>query len=186
VSVLASLVIVPTATAQSLPTADYFYTGGFALLADQLGEDVAGTPVELEHPPTDGSDADDDVVAVQQTSRGLFVYRDGDLPFFTDGAETFVLDGASPAPEAGGASAPAVWDALAVCESRGNWAINTGNGYLGGIQMTQGNWVRYGGPAYAPRPDLASRDQQIAIGQRVLAEQGWSAWPACSRRLGLR
>ncbi|MBV9355114.1 MAG: transglycosylase family protein [Chloroflexi bacterium] len=115
----------------------------------------------------------------------MFVYRDGDLPIFTDGAETFVLDGASPAPGPG-VSAPSVWDALAACEARGNWAIDTGNGYLGGIQMTESNWVRYGGTAYAPRPDLASRDQQIAIGQKVLAEQGWSAWPACSRRLGLR
>jgi hypothetical protein len=52
--------------------------------------------------------------------------------------------------------------------------------------MTLGNRIRYGGTAFAPRPDLASREQQIAIGQKVLAEQGWRAWPACSRRLGLR
>jgi hypothetical protein len=183
VSVLASFVFAPTAAAQSLPTSNYFFSGGFALLADQLGEDVTGAPVELEHPPTDGSDSDNNVVSVQQTSRGLFVYRDGDLPFFTDGAETFVLDANSPAADL---SAPSVWDSLAVCESQGNWAINTGNGFYGGEQMTLGNWMRYGGTAYAPRPDLASREQQIAIGQKVLAEQGWRAWPACSRRLGLR
>jgi hypothetical protein len=185
VSVLASLALVPTATAQSLPTGDYFYTGGFALLADQLGEDVTGTPVELEHPPTDGSDANDDVVSIQQTSRGLFVYRDGDLPVFTDGAETFVLDGASPSPAAGG-SVASVWDALAACESRGNWAINTGNGFYGGEQIALATWRAEGGLQFAPRPDLATREQQIGVAERILAVQGWTAWPACSRVLGLR
>lgn len=79
-----------------------------------------------------------------------------------------------------------VWDRLARCEASGNWAINTGNGYFGGLQFTAGTWTRHGGGAYAARADLASREQQIDIAQRVLATQGWGAWPACSAKLGLR
>ncbi|MFT4041602.1 MAG: transglycosylase family protein [Gordonia sp. (in: high G+C Gram-positive bacteria)] len=79
-----------------------------------------------------------------------------------------------------------VWDQLAQCESTGNWAINTGNGFYGGIQFDQGTWDRWGGQEYAARPDLATREEQIAIATRTLAAQGWGAWPACSSRLGLR
>src|SRR5215471_18298023 len=80
----------------------------------------------------------------------------------------------------------AVWDRLAYCESRGNWHINTGNGYYGGLQEDMTFWRRYGGTAYASRPDLASRESQVVVAERGLAVQGWAAWPACSRRLGLR
>ncbi|AEF41941.1 resuscitation-promoting factor [Hoyosella subflava] len=88
-------------------------------------------------------------------------------------------------------SAPAVsngstWDALAQCESTGNWAINTGNGYYGGLQFSQSTWAAYGGTQYAPRADLATREQQIAIAEKTRASQGWGAWPACSSKLGLR
>lgn len=79
-----------------------------------------------------------------------------------------------------------VWDRLAQCESTGNWAINNGNGFYGGIQFDQNTWDRWGGQEYAPRPDLASREEQIAIAQKTLAAQGWGAWPACSSSLGLR
>jgi len=79
-----------------------------------------------------------------------------------------------------------VWDALAQCESGGNWASNTGNGYYGGLQFSQSTWDSNGGGQFAPRADLASREQQIVIGERVRASQGWSAWPVCSRELGLR
>lgn len=79
-----------------------------------------------------------------------------------------------------------VWDRLAKCEAGGNWAINTGNGYYGGLQFTAGTWSGHGGGQFAPRADLASREQQIVIGERVLASQGWRAWPACSAKLGLR
>lgn len=79
-----------------------------------------------------------------------------------------------------------VWDKLAVCESTSNWHANTGNGYFGGVQFDRGTWLRHGGGAYAPRADLATREQQILIAQRTLVVQGWQAWPACSRRLGLR
>ncbi|WIB60512.1 transglycosylase family protein [Curtobacterium sp. MCLR17_007] len=87
-----------------------------------------------------------------------------------------------------GLSAPAnaasgsTWDALAQCESGGNWAINTGNGYYGGLQFTQGTWAANGGTG---SPANASRETQIAVAEHVLASQGWGAWPACSAKLGL-
>ncbi|MGY1884015.1 transglycosylase family protein [Blastococcus sp. SYSU DS0753] len=77
------------------------------------------------------------------------------------------------------------WDRLAQCESSGNWSINTGNGYYGGLQFYQPTWEGFGGTEYAPRADLATREQQIAIAEKTLAVQGWGAWPACSAKLGL-
>ncbi|MGH3470892.1 MAG: transglycosylase family protein [Nocardioidaceae bacterium] len=77
------------------------------------------------------------------------------------------------------------WDRLAGCESGGNWHINTGNGYYGGVQFDASTWLAYGGGTYAPRADLATKSQQIAIAERVLHNQGWGAWPACSAALGL-
>ena len=71
------------------------------------------------------------------------------------------------------------WSAIAACESGGNWAANTGNGYYGGLQFTQGSWSGYGGTAYAPRADLAPASAQIAVAERVLASQGPGAWPNC-------
>jgi uncharacterized protein YabE (DUF348 family) len=79
-----------------------------------------------------------------------------------------------------------VWDRLVQCESTGNWAINTGNGFYGGVQFDQNTWDRWGGQEYAPRADLATREEQIAIAEKTLAAQGWGAWPACSSKLGLR
>ncbi|WP_328666574.1 transglycosylase family protein [Streptomyces sp. NBC_00322] len=78
-----------------------------------------------------------------------------------------------------------VWEKVAACESTNNWKINTGNGYYGGLQFTQSTWEAYGGRHYAPRADLASKDQQIAIAEKVLKGQGPRAWPACSARSGL-
>jgi hypothetical protein len=75
------------------------------------------------------------------------------------------------------------WDGVAQCESGGNWHINTGNGYHGGLQFSAGTWRGYGGGSYASRADLASKGQQIAIAERVLAGQGIGAWPVCGRRL---
>lgn len=79
-----------------------------------------------------------------------------------------------------------VWDRLAQCESSGRWWINTGNGYFGGLQQDMTFWRRHGGLAYASRPDLASREDQIAVAEVGLGVQGWGAWPWCSRFLGLR
>ncbi|MEU6421448.1 transglycosylase family protein [Streptomyces spiralis] len=77
-----------------------------------------------------------------------------------------------------------VWDRIAQCESGGNWHINTGNGYYGGLQFAAGTWRAYGGTAYAPTADQASRAQQIAVATRVQQAQGWGAWPVCSARAG--
>lgn len=79
-----------------------------------------------------------------------------------------------------------VWDSLAGCESGGNWHINTGNGYFGGLQFVQSTWANNGGLAYAPRADLATREQQILIGEKVQRESGWGQWPVCAKTLGLR
>ncbi|MFE9444281.1 transglycosylase family protein [Streptomyces sp. NPDC006602] len=78
------------------------------------------------------------------------------------------------------------WGCIAECESGGRWHINTGNGYYGGLQFGQPTWQHFGGLEYAPRADLATRREQIAVAQKVLAVQGWEAWPVCSRRCGLR
>lgn len=78
-----------------------------------------------------------------------------------------------------------VWDRIAQCESGGNWSINTGNGFYGGLQFTYNTWLAYGGGAFAPRADLATRDQQITIAQKVQAGQGWGAWPVCSIKAGV-
>jgi len=79
-------------------------------------------------------------------------------------------------------AAPAsVWDKVAQCESGGNWNTNTGNGYYGGLQFSAGTWRAYGGTGSAHN---ASREQQIAVAERVLAGQGWGAWPVCSRKAG--
>jgi uncharacterized protein YabE (DUF348 family) len=87
-----------------------------------------------------------------------------------------------------GGSAPSVasggvWDRLAQCESGGNWAINTGNGFYGGLQFTLSTWRANGGSGM---PNQASREQQIAVAKRVQASQGWGAWPACTSKLGIR
>jgi hypothetical protein len=71
------------------------------------------------------------------------------------------------------------WDQVARCESSGNWAINTGNGYQGGLQFARGTWRAFGGGQYAPAAHLATREQQIAVAERVLAHQGRGAWPVC-------
>lgn len=78
---------------------------------------------------------------------------------------------------------PAAWDRLAQCEAGGNWAANTGNGYYGGIQFSLGSWQAVGGSGY---PHQASRETQIAMGQRLWNQGGWGPWPACSSKLGYR
>ncbi|WP_411104632.1 transglycosylase family protein [Streptomyces sp. cmx-4-9] len=77
------------------------------------------------------------------------------------------------------------WNKVATCESTNNWQINTGNGYYGGLQFTQSTWRAFGGTVYAPRADLATKDQQIAVAEKVLKGQGPQAWPACGKKAGL-
>jgi len=78
-----------------------------------------------------------------------------------------------------------IWDKVAKCESTNNWNINTGNGYYGGLQFTQSTWEAYGGLKYAARADLATKAEQIAVAEKVLASQGSGAWPVCSVQAGL-
>ena len=89
------------------------------------------------------------------------------------------------------AAAPAaadgsVWDRLAACETGGRWATNSVPGYSGGLGFANSSWASFGGTAYAPQAWQASREAQIAVAERILASQGWRAWPACSAKLGLR
>jgi hypothetical protein len=91
----------------------------------------------------------------------------------------------APAPEPAPASqsGSGVWDQLAQCESGGDWSINTGNGYYGGLQFSQSSWEAAGGSG---NPADASREEQIRVAENLLDMQGWGAWPACSSQLGLR
>ena len=91
------------------------------------------------------------------------------------------LSGAAPAE----AATTTVWDRVAKCESGGNWKINTGNGYYGGLQFAAGTWKADGGRTYASQAHRATEAEQIAIARRVLAGQGPGAWPTCTRRAGL-
>lgn len=88
----------------------------------------------------------------------------------------------NPAPAAAASASGGVWDQLAQCESGGNWNINTGNGFSGGLQFHPQTWAGHGGTGAAHN---ASKAEQIAVAKRVQASQGWGAWPACSAKLGL-
>lgn len=102
-------------------------------------------------------------------------------------ALTGALLGAGAAAFAPSATAAPIsdWERLAQCESGGDWHINTGNGFYGGLQFTAQTWQGYGGGEFAPMAHQATKDQQIWIAEKVLAGQGWGAWPACSAKLGL-
>jgi hypothetical protein len=89
----------------------------------------------------------------------------------------------APAPPPPPSSNGLNWDAVAACESGGNWHINTGNGFYGGLQFDIGTWISNGGGAYASRPDLASREAQIAVATRLYNARGSSPWPVCGQRL---
>jgi uncharacterized protein YabE (DUF348 family) len=91
--------------------------------------------------------------------------------------------GTKPRPQPAVSTTGLDWDAVAACESGGNWHINTGNGFYGGLQFDQGTWASNGGLAYAPRADLASREQQIAVANRLYAARGSSPWPVCGANL---
>ncbi len=104
----------------------------------------------------------------------------------TEARPAVVRVGTKPRPSAPAVSNGGVWDSIAQCESGGNWSINTGNGYSGGLQFAAGTWTGHGGGQYAPSAHLATREQQIAIAEKVRASQGWGAWPACTSKLGLR
>ncbi len=89
------------------------------------------------------------------------------------------------APAAPTYSGSSVWDDLAQCESGGNWSINTGNGYYGGLQFSYDTWHGYGGGEFAEYPHEASREEQIVVAERLRAARGYAPWPACRAKLGL-
>jgi hypothetical protein len=90
--------------------------------------------------------------------------------------------GASPRPVESSAEP---WDTLVRCETGGDWHADTGNGHQGGLQLTARTWGTYGGAQFAARADEASREQQIIVGERLRADQGWEAWSGCSEQIGL-
>lgn len=96
-----------------------------------------------------------------------------------------VRKGAKPGTEVPPVEDGKTWDKLAECESGGNWQVNTGNGYYGGIQFDESTWKRQGGGRYASRADLATREEQIAIAEVTRERQGWGAWPSCTSQLGI-
>ncbi|MGV9270411.1 transglycosylase family protein [Kitasatospora sp. NPDC003701] len=81
--------------------------------------------------------------------------------------------------------ADVIWDELAECESGGDWRAATGNGYFGGLQIWPPTWEEAGGLRFADRPDHASRRQQTTVAEEILRMQGWEAWPACAREIGM-
>ena len=134
-----------------------------------------------------GSPGMQDVTFAVATVNGV---ETGRLPVaktvVTPAREAVVRVGTKPGTEVPPVSDGSVWDAIAGCEAGGNWAINTGNGYYGGVQFDQGTWERNGGLRFAPRADLATREEQIAVAEVTRQRQGWGAWPVCSGRAGAR
>ena len=98
------------------------------------------------------------------------------------GAPVATSTGTSSGSSGSSSSSGSVWDALAACESGGDWSTDTSNGYYGGLQFSQSTWEAYGGSGSAAD---ASRSEQIAVAERVQNGQGWGAWPSCSAKLGL-
>ena len=128
-----------------------------------------------------------DVTFAVNTVNGKEVGRNQVSATVTTPAQPKVIRvGAKPGTEVPPVENGSVWDALAQCEATGNWAINTGNGFFGGVQFDQNTWERQGGLKYAPRADLATREEQIAVASQTQKTQGWGAWPSCSGRLGVR
>ncbi|MFY2861091.1 transglycosylase family protein [Mycobacterium sp. THU-M104] len=134
-----------------------------------------------------GSPGTQDVTFAVITVNGV---ETGRLPVantvITPAREAVVRVGTRPGTEVPPINRGSVWDAIAGCEAGGNWAINTGNGYYGGVQFDQGTWERSGGLRFAPRADLATREEQIAVAEVTRQRQGWGAWPVCSGRAGAR
>jgi resuscitation-promoting factor RpfB len=134
-----------------------------------------------------GSPGTQDVTYAVATVNGV---ETGRIPVanvvLTPPRESVVRVGTKPGTDVPPVSDGFIWDAIAGCEAGGNWAINTGNGYYGGVQFDQGTWERNGGLRFASRADLATREEQITIAQVTRDRQGWGAWPVCSGRAGAR
>lgn len=125
----------------------------------------------LEDP---GAPGEQDVTFAVVTVNGIVTGR---LPV----ANAILTAGAKSGTEVPPVTNAGTWDAIAACEFGRNWAINTGNGYYGGVQFDRNTWERHGGLRYAERADLATREEQIAIAEVTQDRQGWGAWPVCGR-----
>lgn len=137
----------------------------------------------VEHP---GAPGERTVTATVTTVNGAETQRQElSSSVVREAAPAVVRVGTKAKPSAPSVASGSVWDSIAQCEATGNWSINTGNGYYGGLQFNQSTWAAYGGTQYAPRADLATREQQIAVAEKVQAAQGWGAWPGCTSKLGL-
>ncbi|CAB4322588.1 MAG: hypothetical protein F2520_01590 [Actinobacteria bacterium] len=173
--------------------------GSLAAASVSVPAPVAAAAISVESPSVEAIAAANAYVAAvveQQTLDARNAFLDGVAQQAADqaAAQQAAERAAAPAVVVGantGRAAPAaadgsVWDRLAQCESGGNWAINTGNGFTGGLQFVRSTWLGVGGGEYAPDAYLATREQQIDIATRVLASQGWGAWPGCTSMMGLR
>jgi resuscitation-promoting factor RpfB len=136
----------------------------------------------VEDPGNPGSQ---DVTFAVATVNGV---ETGRLPIantvITPARDAVVRVGTRPGTDVPPVTNGSIWDGIAGCEAGGNWAINTGNGYYGGVQFDQGTWERNGGLRFASRADLATREEQIAVAEVTRERQGWGAWPVCSGRAG--
>lgn len=133
-----------------------------------LPSSVSQAPVQA---PVQASDEDDSIVAAPTA-----------VPESTPAAAPAPVVAQQTVSQAPAVSSGSVWDELAQCESSGNWSIDTGNGFYGGLQFTLSSWESVGGTGY---PNQASRDEQIMRAEMLQARQGWGAWPVCSAKLGL-
>ena len=130
--------------------------------------------------PSDAWYGNQTVAAVQRFQRAVGIPDHGWWDWETATAQQNYVP---PPTSSGSTTNTSVWDRLAECESNGQWHINTGNGYYGGVQFSLASWRAAGGSGY---PHHHSREEQIRVAENLLRMQGWSAWPTCSRRLGLR
>jgi len=158
------------------------FRAGFVILTLALvASSLMGTPVPRQEAKAEGG-----TLAATTPSGSLILTTlqpAADLqPATTVAKQAVPVPVAAVPPAAGGTG---VWDAIAACESHGNWADNTGNGYYGGLQMSPSIWNNNGGQQYAARPDLATREQQIAVADTIHAKSGYGPWPACARAVGV-
>lgn len=185
------------------PALDTAVTSGLDVRIDRVRTDHVTETVSFDAPPTIEEDPatfeGDEVVRTPGVAGTKEVQR---AIRFVNGVEAsndvtaekevapatpaVVKRGTKKKPSAPSVSNGSVWDSIAQCESTGNWAINSGNGFSGGLQFTPSTWLAYGGGEYAPQAHMATREQQIAVATKVQASQGWGAWPACTSKLGLR
>ena len=163
---------------------------GMDVRIDRVRTDQVRETVPFEAPANYKDDATafegDEVVEEAGTPGSKEVKRSIRIVNGKEESNTVIKRGTKAKSSAPSVANGSVWDSLAQCEAGGNWAINTGNGFSGGLQFTPSTWLAYGGGQYAPQAHLATREQQIAVASKVQAGQGWGAWPACTAKLGLR